>query len=121
MIKQTPPPVDPARVLAGLRVLDWPDDRGETYADVRAETYYHTVEDVIRAADEAREHVMEHRDGRWHIEHPPGCYPGCAADRTAAAAAIDTSVPSMPGRYACRAGEFGDRLAILDRVDQVQG
>ncbi|RKR92818.1 uncharacterized protein DUF550 [Micromonospora pisi] len=49
------PPVAEHRVVAALRVLDWPDDRGEQYAEdaalMPAEAYYRLAEDAIRAAD----------------------------------------------------------------------
>lgn len=56
-----PADVDPARVLAALDVLGWPDDRdGSAHAEpdgyevTPARHYWELVSDVIRATDAAR-------------------------------------------------------------------
>ncbi|PZF98534.1 hypothetical protein [Micromonospora deserti] len=98
-------PIDPARVLAALEVLGWPDDRGEQYAEdaavMPAEAHYRLAEDVIRAVDAAgcpclpgapshrhgaggyctvgspQHHVITFADdGTWSLEHPATCPPG---------------------------------------------
>lgn len=49
------PPVDPARVLAALLVLGWPDDRyvSALAPEIPLGVHWALAEDVIRAADEA--------------------------------------------------------------------
>ncbi|AYF32171.1 hypothetical protein CSH63_32985 [Micromonospora tulbaghiae] len=49
------PPVDPARVLAALLVLGWPDDRyvSAMAPEIPLGVHWELAEDVIRAVDEA--------------------------------------------------------------------
>ena len=55
MTDQTP--INPARVLAALETLGWPDDRGYQYE--RMPNSYQLAEDAIRAADKATsEHLI---------------------------------------------------------------
>lgn len=122
MTDPTPTPVDPARVLAVLEVLGWPDDRvdaagdPEGYSNALTRVYWELAEDVIRAADAAWRHLMQHRGTRWEIEHPPGCTEGCAVDRAALRHAIDATVPAKPGRYEVGA-DLGGGFQIFDRID----
>lgn len=122
MTDQSPTPVDPARVLAALEVLGWPDDREDAARDSEGPSclppgvYWELAEDVVRAADAAWRHLMEHRGGRWEVDHPPGCSRDCAVERAALRHGIDAALPPMPGRYEVGA-DLGGGFQLLDRVD----
>ncbi|MFY1669513.1 hypothetical protein ACN27G_06095 [Plantactinospora sp. WMMB334] len=49
--------IDPARVLAVLAVMGWPDDRGNDYRDEQAvmpaEAHYRLAEEIVQAVDKA--------------------------------------------------------------------
>lgn len=129
MTDPPPTPVDPARVLAALEVLGWPDDREDPAAcpapldDVGYPLgmYWELAEDVIRAADAAssEQHVIEIRADGWTIQHPLSCRPRlfeCPVNR-AAEATLD-GPPAPAGRYECGVNDIGDRFLLGDRVDQ---
>ena len=129
MTDKTPTPVDPARVLAALEVLGWPDDREDAARDPEGPSYgppglyWEIVEDVIRAADAAssEQHVIEFRPDGWTIKHPLSCRPDlfeCSVNRAAERDPANAAGPPVPpGRYECSANDLGDRLLIGDRVD----
>jgi len=127
-----PTPVDPARVLAALEVLGWPDDRADPATcpapldevDYPLGVYWELAEDVIRAADAAssEQHVIEIRTDGWTIQHPLSCRPNlfdCPVNRVAEADLEPlTGPPAPPGRYECGVNDIGDRFLLGDRVDQ---
>ncbi|MFI2650180.1 DUF6085 family protein [Micromonospora fulviviridis] len=136
MTDENPTPVDPARVLAALEVLGWPDDRADPATapapldecDYPLGLHWKLAEDVIRAADAAssEQHVIEFRADGWTIQHPLSCRPNlfdCPVNRAAerGMAGLD-GPPAPPGRYACALGSpeepGGDWFYIGDRVDQ---
>lgn len=126
MTDLTPTPVDPARVLAVLEVLGWPDDRergphAEDPSYGPHGVYWEIAEDVIRAADAASSepHVIEIRTDGWTIQHPLSCRPRlfeCPVNR-AAEATLD-GPPAPPGRYECGVNDIGDRFLLFDGIDQ---
>lgn len=120
--------VDPARVLAVLHVLGWPDDRKDTARDAEGYSYgppgayWELVEDVIRAADAAstEQHVIAFRPDGWTIQHPLSCRPNLFTCPVNAAAETLDGPPVALGRYECSVNDIGDRLLIGDRVDQAE-
>jgi len=138
--------IAPDRVLAGLAVLEWPDDRTNT---VLPGVHYQTIEAVIRAADRAggRDHqcdpvectcelttadaprtlddghiVTVDDGGAWHLDHPDGCWVPTPAGRSLICLVHDLCVEQLGtaqlgvGRYQVGANDLGDRLLIGDRI-----
>lgn len=129
----TPPaPVDPARVLAALDSLGWPDDREETVYVPRV--YWSGVEAAIRAADAAsvaavpaRHVVTVSAEGTWAMSHPADCTVNTITGGAVLICLVyDLAVEQMPagllsaGRYEVAANDIGDRLRILDRLHDGQ-
>ncbi|MEU8264936.1 DUF6085 family protein [Micromonospora sp. NPDC048999] len=126
-----PTPVDPARVLAALEVLGWPDDRENAAArpgpkdnylpgDYLPGVFWELAADVIRAADAASSepHVIEIRADGWTIQHPLSCRPRlfeCPVNR-AAEATLD-GPPAPVGHYECGVNDIGDRFLLGDQVE----
>lgn len=70
----------------------------------------------LRLAD--TRHILDLRADGWTLQHPLTCRPNlhdCAVNRLASEQLI--APPAPPGRYEVKASDLGDRLLILDRVD----
>lgn len=63
-------------------------------------------------------HIIDFRTDGWTIKHPMACRPAlfdCPVNRVAQASL--TEAPAI-GRFECDVNDLGDRLLILDRVEE---